>query len=307
MHRYISERQSKLSIWLQTFYHVAKSGSFSKASKLLHQSRSTLTNHVFELESMYSVRLINRTTRSFSLSQEGELLFEQCQKLNEIITDSHDLLSSFSTSHKGSLRVKIPSVLDNQAFHALLCLYKNRHPDVVLDITVDNKLGDLVSERIDVALHLGDLEDSNYICRGLINFGTYVVASPDFFSKYGTPEHPNELADLPCINYRHCKTGNQWSFIEDNQLFLVDIGASHICDSDDMLISFARNGSGLTTVLDFTCQGLIQQGKLVTCLDEWTHEVKLNALIQGRENTPERVRTFLDSLIELAPMLYADH
>ena len=307
MRSYLFDRQSKLSVWLQTFYHVATRGSFSKASKDLQQSRSTLTNHIFELESLYSVRLINRTTRSFSLSQEGDKLFEQCKKLNSIVSESHELLSHFSENDEGHLRVKIPSVLDQKNFHLLLSQYKKRHPKVILDIIVDNNLGDMVDEKIDVALHLGDLKDSSYICRRLITFQTYVVASPGFWKKHNKPTHPDQLVDFPCINYRHCKTGNRWSFSENGNTFLVDIGPSHICDSDEMLISFALDGSGLTTLLDFTCHELIKQKTLETCLEEWTHDVKLNALIQQRVNTPERVRNFLDSLIELVPSFIPSH
>jgi len=305
MRSFLSERQSKLSALLQTFYYIAINGSFSKASKELCQSRSTLTNHVYELESLYSVRLINRTTRSFSLSQEGEILLEQCKKLDLIISDSHELLSNFSENNTGNLRIKIPSVLDNKSFHSLLSKYKKKHSKVVLDVIVDNNLGDLVDEKIDVALHLGDLKDSSYICRGVITFGTYVVASPDFWRKHTKPTHPNKLVEFPCINYRHCKTGNHWSFAENGNKFLVDIGLSHICDSDEMLISFVLDGSGLTTLLDFSCNKLIEEGRLVTCLEQWTHEIQLNAITLRRENTPARVRNFLDSLIELSPSLYS--
>jgi len=307
MRSYLSVIQPKLSVWLQTFYYVAISGSFSKAATELQQSRSTLTNHIFELESLYSVRLINRTTRSFSLSQEGEKLLEQCKHLNLIVAESHELLSHFSESDEGYLRVKIPSVLDQKNFHLLLSQYKKRHPKVILDIIVDNNLGDMVGEKIDVTLHLGDLKDSSYISRTLITFQTYVVASPDFWKKHNKPTHPDQLIDFPCINYRHCKTDNRWSFSEKGNIFLVDIGLSHICDSDDMLISFALDGSGLTTLLDFTCNELIKKNRLETCLEEWTHDVKLNALIQQRVNTSERVRNFLDSLIELVPAFIPCH
>lgn len=303
MRNHLFQRQSKLSTWLQTFYHVAHFGSFTKASKELHQSRSTLTNHIFELESMYSVRLINRTTRSFSLSQEGEALLEHCKKLNDVISNSHAMLSTFSKNNEGQLRVKIPSVLDTKNFHAILSSYKKSHSQVMLDVIVDNELGDLVEEKIDIALHLGDLKDSSYICRGLMRFSTYVVSSPEFWKKHKKPNHPNDLIDLPCINYRHCKTGSKWSFIENNEKFLVDIGIAHICHSDQMLMSFALDGSGLTTLLDFTCKKQIESGELETCLDNWTHDVPLNAIIQKRENSPVRVRTFVDFLVEMSTSL----
>jgi DNA-binding transcriptional LysR family regulator len=296
-------KQSKLSIWLQTFYYIAHFGSFTKASKKLNQSRSTLTNHIFELESMYSVRLINRTTRSFSLSQEGEAVFEQCKKMNEVILKSHAMLSTFSTNNEGQLRVKIPSVLDTENFHAILSLYKKAHSQVMLDVIVDNELGDLVGEKVDIALHLGDLADSSYICRKLMHLNTYVVSSPEFWKKHPKPNHPNDLIDLPCINYRHCRTGNKWSFIENNEKFLVDICTTHICHSDQMLMSFALDGSGLATLLDFTCKEKIDSGELETCLENWTHQVPLYAIIQKRENLPVRVRIFVDFLVEMSASL----
>ncbi|ALU43379.1 MULTISPECIES: LysR family transcriptional regulator [Pseudoalteromonas] len=303
MCRYVSDNQAKLSIWLQSFYHIALSGSFSKAAKKLGQSRSTLTNHVFELESLYSVRLINRTTRSFSLSREGDALFEQCKRLNMAISESHEMLRDFSQNSEGLLRVKIPSVLDNKVFHALLSQYKKSHPNVILDIMVDNNLGDLVAEKVDVALHLGELPDSNYICKRLTTFNTYVVASKEYWRTHPKPSHPSELINHPCIRYRHCKTGNKWSFSDIGKQFLVDIGTSHICDSDEMLISFALDGSGIATALDFTSKQYIEDGTLETCLEEWTHEVQLNALLQHRDNMSSRVRNFIDALITLIPSL----
>jgi LysR family transcriptional regulator for bpeEF and oprC len=297
------ERNSKLSILLQSFYHIAISGGFSKASSVLRQSRSTLTNHIYELETIYSIRLINRTTRSFSLSQEGEQLLKKCIELNRVLEDSHEILTEFSEKNSGNLCIKIPAVLDNKDFHLLLSKYKTMHPEVVLNVIVSNNFVDLVTDKIDISLHIGDIKDSSYICRTVASFNTYVVGSPRFWEKHDKPTHPSMLKALPCLNYRHCKTGNKWTFIEDGYKFLVDIGPSHICDSDEMLLSFALDGSGVTTLLDFTCHDLITTGKLETCLDGWTHSVKLNAMFQKRENTPTRVRNFLDALIDLAPLL----
>ena len=298
-----SEMNPKLSLLMQSFYHVANLGSFSRASRILRQSRSTLTTHIYELESIYSIRLINRTTRSFSLSEEGEQLLDKCRELNYLLQSSNELLSNFSNNDAGGLCIKIPTVLDNKNFHTLLRKFKEKYPGVILKILVDNNVCDLVNEKVDVALHLGELQDSSYICRTITSFDTYVVASKSFWDKYDYPVHPNQLRDLPCVNYRHCKTGSKWSFIENGHVFLVDIGASHICDSDEMLMSFALDGSGITTLLDFTCSDLIAEGRLTPCLTNWTHKVKLQALFLQRENTPPRVRNFLDTLVDLAPLL----
>ncbi|EAQ65339.1 transcriptional regulators, LysR family protein [Marinomonas sp. MED121] len=303
MRNNLYDKQAKLSIWLQSFYHIASIGSFSKAAKVLGQSRSTLTNHIAELESLYSVSLINRTTRSFALSQEGEALLVHCQKLNTILFDSHALLSSFSDNHEGLLRLQIPSVLDTKNFHQILSLYKQAYPQVVLDIVVSQELGDLVEDNIDVALILGDLEDTSYISRELLSIASHVVSSPSFWKNRQKPTHPNELKTLPCINYRHCRTGNQWSFSEQGKIFLVDIGPSHMCHSDEMLLSFALDGSGVTTLLDFTCREYITEGKLETCLEGWTYNIPLSALYQRRDKTPLRVKSFVDFLVLHMPAL----
>lgn len=303
MRNNLYDKQAKLSIWLQSFYHIASIGSFSKAAKALGQSRSTVTNHIAELESLYSVSLINRTTRSFALSQEGEALLVHCHKLNTVLFDSHALLSSFSDNQEGLLRLQIPSVLDTKNFHQILSLYKQAYPQVVLDIVVSQELGDLVEDNIDVALILGELEDTSYISRELLSVASHVVSSPSFWKNRQKPTHPNELKTLPCINYRHCRTGNKWSFSEQGKIFLVDIGPSHMCHSDEMLLSFALDGSGVTTLLDFTCRQYIAEGKLETCLDGWTYNIPLSALYQRREKTPLRVKSFVDFLVQHMPTL----
>lgn len=292
------------SNWLHTFYYVANSGSFTEAANKLRASRAVVTNHISALEQEFGISLINRTTRSFSLTQEGELLFDKSQQLHHLLEATKGLLGQFQNKSEGILKLKIPTALDNPKFHQLLARYKAANKDVTLDVYAGNEIGDLVSEGLDIALTLGEIKDCNYICRRIWAFDTFVVASPAYWRDNGIPSHPEQLSQYRCINYRHCKTGEKWSFTENGKAFLVDVSNADVCDSDDMMISFAAAGMGVARALDFMCQQQIKRGELLPVLKTWADKTPLYAVTPKREIHPLRVKNFIESLIKLVPTTF---
>ena len=195
---------------LSTFYHVAKLGSFVQAAEKLNVSRAIVTRHIQELEAIHETRLIHRTTRSLSLTDEGQHVYQQCLTIMETIENIEHYLGESQESVSGVIRLKIPPVLDTHALYDVLDEYSKAYPSVQLNIELDDTLGKIADEEFDLALHIGKIRNCSYICRRLASLKTFVVASPNYWEKHGRPEVPSQLSEHKCLNYSHCKTKGKW-------------------------------------------------------------------------------------------------
>ncbi len=290
------------------FYHVAKQASFSSAAKQLGLSRSMITHAVVHLEKTFSVRLFHRTTRSFSLTEQGKKLYLCAQRMHQEFEDAYAELRSESSEPKGKISIQIPGVLlDVAGVHDILTRFMESHPQVSYDITSDDRVGDLVERHIDVALHVGPLQDSSYYAKEIHQFGTYILGSPDYFARKGKPQHPAELEQHPVFNYRHCLTGDKWIFLnpktKEKQPF--PIGKFTTVDSERLLVSFAESGRGISSALDISCADQLNQGKLVPVLEDWTYKIPLQIVFVTKKAMPKSLRMLIDVLTQDLPRALA--
>ncbi|WP_051216042.1 LysR family transcriptional regulator [Ferrimonas futtsuensis] len=288
--------------WL-TFRTVAERGSFAAAAEALDLSRALISGHVRQLEEHYGVRLLHRTTRRLSLTDEGQRLLEQITPLLNDAERTDQQMADQATEIRGSLRIQVPAVLDAEPLHHCLAQMLLKHPSVRLEVLIGESVEDLVGRGIDLALQIGRLEDSSMVCRPLCQLDTKLVASPDYWRQAGVPTTIEQLAGHRCIHYRHCLTGRNWDFIDESgQPVLVKPQFVVETDSEAMALRLARSGVGITTALEFLCRSELNQGTLQAQMDQWLHPVPLSVVYPARENKPPR----LERLLELLGSTFAD-
>lgn len=289
------------------FYHVAKQASFSSAAKHLGLSRSMITQAIGHLEKTFSVQLFHRTTRTFILTEQGNKLFAYAQRMNKDFEEAYAELRSVSNEPKGKIAIQIPGVLlDVPAVHEILSKFMEDNPRVTFDITSQDRVGDMVGGHVDVALHVGPLEDSSYYYKEIHHFDTYILGSPEYFIRHPKPEHPSELEKHPVFNYRHCLTGDKWIFLnpqtKEKQGF--PIGKFTTVDTERLLVSFAESGRGISSALDISCADQLNQGKLVPILENWTYQIPLQ-IVYVSKKMPKSLKMLIDVLVKELPKALA--
>ncbi|WP_237524214.1 LysR family transcriptional regulator [Shewanella sp. KX20019] len=282
---------------LATFYSVATNNSFSAAAEKLCLSKSVISKHVNQLEYELRCSLIQRTTRRISLTEEGLFLYERCAEIFDSVDKCYNFIDERKDIVRGKLRVKMPAVLEfdngiTNVFAELLSTY----PELELEIIFDNRIGDLIQEKIDIVLRIGALEDSSYRCKKIKNINTYVIASPEYLSRYGTPQDPFELNKHKCMNYTHCLTQNRWMFIIDSKQVKIEIAPFLQLESESLLAGYAVKGLGITTTLDFIAEPYIESGELVSLLTEFTWKTELYAVYPNNAVIPLKSRKLIDLL-----------
>lgn len=286
------------------FYHVAKQASFSAAATHLGLSRTMITQAVVNLEKAFSVRLFHRTTRSFSLTQQGNQLFVHAQRMYSVFENACSELRSEASEPIGKISVQIPGVLlDVPGVHAILVKFMEAHPQVTFDISNLDRVGDLVERHIDLALQVGPLQDSSYYARLVHTFDTYILGSPDYLARHGWPAHPSELETHRVFNYRHCSSGDKW-MLQDPETKVhqaFPFGRSMTVDSERLLVSFAEKGQGISSALDIACAHAINEGRLVPLLKDWTYQIPLYLVYVQKKFVPKSLRMLIDVLVEELP------
>jgi DNA-binding transcriptional LysR family regulator len=256
------------------------------------------------LEESFSVRLFHRTTRSFSLTEQGAKLHEYAGRMVSEFEDACGDLRSDAVEPKGKLTLQIPGVLlDVPALHSILSRFLKKYPQVVFEVLTQDRVGDLVDRQVDIALHVGPLVDSSYIALLVHKFGTYILASKEYLQEHKKPSHPSELERHKVVNYRHCLTGDKWIFREpgtENYLPFF-IGKATKVDDERLLISFASSGEGIASALDISCVSQINSGQLQLMLEDWTYDIPLYLVYASRKSMPKSQRLLIEALMQELP------
>jgi DNA-binding transcriptional LysR family regulator len=288
---------------LRAFVTVVANGSFARASEELGMSASTLSQTIRALEARLGVRLLNRTTRSVSLTDAGERLHARFKPaMLEMEAAVEDVVSSRDTP-AGRLRVHMPSVAAAAYLEPVLGPFHATYPDIVLDVTIDDSVTDIVRVGYDVGARLGEFLEADMVA---VKLGgeqrQLAVASPDYIARHGRPETPADLLRHRCINWRQPgSTGvYKWEFLKDGEWFAVAVEGPLVVSHRAMAIAAAVQGVGIAFWAEELVRPLIGAGKLVPLLEEWCGTFPGWFLYYPKQRyTPPSVRAFVDFLRRL--------
>jgi len=258
---------------LRAFVAVAGSLNFSRAAENLGMSSSALSQMVRALEERVGVSLFNRTTRSVSLTEAGARLFERVQPAVEELAGALGETSERRAHPAGTVRVHCFRTAAELYLTPILRDLSDAYPQIVLDVTLDDTVVNIVSEGYDLAIRLGEVIDKDLIAVKLgPDLRQTAVASPDYLARYGTPAHPRDLLAHRCIGWRWPgqKTPHKWEFMENGKWFEVAIDGPLISNMKDFGVQAAVDGVGIAFASQQLIAPYIAEGRLVALLESWS-------------------------------------
>ncbi|MGO6676573.1 LysR family transcriptional regulator [Rhizobium leguminosarum] len=258
---------------LAAFLTVAEERSFTRAAALLGTSQSSLSHTVRRLEDRMGLRLLTRTTRTVVPTEAGEQLAETLRPAFNDIRSRLDALGAMRHAPGGTIRItSIRHAAETILMPAVKGLMQS-YPDINIEISVDNRLIDLVNERFDAGVRLGEHIEKDMIALKIgPEMRMLVVASPDYFARHPKPATPHDLTQHRCINLRLATVGGlyAWEFEKDGKPLNVRVEGQFICNDVPMIVDAALGGFGLACLPDDYLLPLIREGKLVPVLEDWS-------------------------------------
>lgn len=284
---------------MKAFAAVVDAGSFVTAAEALELSRPSVSRIVADLEQRLAVRLLQRTTRRLSLTEEGRSFYTRCKAVLADIEAAEAELSSRSVAVQGQIRINVP------VSFGLLCLaplwpqFMARYPEVELDITLADRLVDLVDEGYDMAVRIARLPNSSLVSRKLGTTRMVLCASPGYLRKHGKPKSPQDLTRHAVLSYSLLATGDQWEFDGPQGPERVTVKPVMRSNSGDTCITAARKHRGIVYQPSFMVAQDLDSGQLVELLPQYrSTEFGIYALYPSRQHVSPRVRAMLDFLAQ---------
>lgn len=299
-----TDRQDRLSssfsasyAGVVAFITVATEGSFARAADRLGVGRSAVSRSVQKLEGQLGARLFSRTTRSTTLTAEGELFFENCRPGVERIVQALDEMRDLRDGPpRGQLRISATHGFGRKVIAPMMKEFHLRYPGIAIELMLDERAPDLAVDRIDVAFREGRLDDSQVIAKQLVPMQMLVCASPDHVRRHGLPTSVEEIQTHACIN-RRLANGRlrSWDFKVDGRPVSMTPQADIVLNDDDLIRLAALNGEGLAQMPAFEVCDEIRKGTLVSCLAQYTPDDRGHYLCYlSRRQLPKRIRVFID-------------
>jgi DNA-binding transcriptional LysR family regulator len=285
---------------------IVDSGSFVRAGEALAMSQSGVSRAVARLEARLNIRLFDRTTRKVSLTDEGRRFYAQINPLLAGLEDAVASAGEGAVVVRGRLRVNVDPLLARLLLGPKLGAFLKQYPQLELDLTVRDHLGDMVGDGFDLAVRLGHPQTSSLIARKLMDTRVLTVATPDYLRKHGTPKKPADLEspDHVCIHFRNPVTGRpfDWEFHRGGKVTILQPRGQVTLNDPGTLESVLLSGYGLAQVIDLAVQPLLRSGALTPVLTAWPDErFPLYALYPSRQHPPAKTQAFLAFVQSLLP------
>ncbi len=257
---------------LAAFAVVAKHRSFTRAASELRMSQSALSHAMKALEERLGVRLLSRTTRSVATTDAGETLLRSLRPALDDIAASVDAVDAMRGKLSGTVRITATKHAISSVVMPILPRFLAAHPDIQVDMLVDDNLTDIVAERLDAGIRFGDIVEKDMIAVRIgPDIRMSVVGAPAYFLSHPVPKTPRELSDHRCIQYRLVRSGGlyAWEFQEKGRRFSVRVDGPLVFSNSDLMRDAALAGQGLAYMYADTVAADIKEGRLTKVLEKW--------------------------------------
>ncbi|MDR5836846.1 LysR family transcriptional regulator [Caballeronia sp. LZ034LL] len=284
-----------------SFLAVANEGSFAKASDRLGIGRSAVSRNVQKLEAQLDARLFLRTTRSTSLTREGELFYKNCQPgVERIVQALEDMRELRNGPPRGHLRIASTSGFGRKVVAPLLPGFNARYPDIALELLLNDAACDFTADRVDVAFRDGHIDDCEVVAKQLIPMQMIVCMSPGHAREHGLPRSVEQLEQHRCISLR-TSSGRiaEWEFKVNGVAHKVMPHARQIFNDIDLMLQAVIDGQGIAQLPAYLVCDALKAGRLVMCLAQYAPDDGGHYLCYlSRKHLPTRVRVFVDYMTE---------
>lgn len=285
---------------ISMFVKVAETRSFTKAAQRLGISPSNVSKGLSRLEERLQARLVNRTTRSVSLTADGEAFFGRCRQILMELEDAETAVTGRGHEMRGRLRIHAPVAFGRKIVIPLLAELVKSNKALVVDLELSDRVPDLAEEGFDAVVHIGDIEKSSVVARKLCNLRYVTVASPEYLARYGEPLAPEDLQRHSCLAY-YVPQGNRyrdWHFDLDGRRVAKTVAGCLNINSAEGLLEAAVAGAGIATISTFIAADAVKAGQLRVILPQYTCEgPAIFVVYLSRRHLSSRVRAFVDHVV----------
>lgn len=280
---------------VEVFSAIAASGSLSGAARRLGLSPMTVSRRLASLERELGVRLVHRTTRSVSLTSEGEVFLPYANTILEAEESARTMLKANAGTASGVLRVTAPTVFGQAVIMPLIPSLLADNPALEVDLTLSDSIVDIVGMGIDLAIRIATLQDSELVARSLAPNPRVLCASPDYLARHGRPSTLDELKTHQCIALHGMPC---WSFVQRGEVVAIRAEGAFSANSVEAVRAASKNGLGLAMLTYWDIRNELSDGSLVQVeLDDAVSEqLSITAVLPTRRQIPYRVQAFLERL-----------
>lgn len=283
---------------LTAFVRTVDRGSQAAAARGLAMTPAMVGRHIRALEDRLGVRLLNRTTATQSLTEAGAAFHAQAIALLDQWEDAERQAAERQPEPRGLLRVNAPMSFGARHLAAAVAGFCLRHPDLRVDLVLNDRVVDLVEDGFDMAVRIGRLRDSALVARRLAECRLVVCAAPAYLARRGTPGQPADLRRHDCLLYSYASEGDTWCFRADGNEECVRLRGSLVANNGDALLQAALAGQGVVLQPSFIAADALREGRLVRLLPGWTlHRLDVYAVFPSAQHLPPKVRGFVDFLV----------
>jgi len=285
---------------MRAFVRSVELAGFSAAARDLDLTPSALSKLVTRLEDRLGVRLMNRTTRKLSLTAEGEAYLAHARRILADIEESEADVTRFSASPKGLLRINVGFAFGLHQLAPALPRFLEQYPDIELDITVTDRLIDLVEEGADVAIRTGQLRDSGLIARKICDMHRVICAAPSYLKQHGLPKAPADLLEHNCVSISGAPQLRRWPFAVNGKVEIIEVHGNVSANNAETLLQMAATGVGIIRLADVIVADGIRAGWLTPLLADVHHvePLPLSAVYPAGKHKSPRVAAFVAFLVD---------
>ncbi|MEQ8504730.1 MAG: LysR family transcriptional regulator [Rhodospirillales bacterium] len=284
---------------MAVFAKVVETGTFTGAAKALGLSKGAISKQVARLEDRLGARLLNRTTRRSSLTEVGAAFYERCRRIVAEAEEAELAVTRLHAEPRGTLRVNMSMSFGLLHVAAALPDFMTAYPEIDLDVTLDDRVVDVVDEGYDMVLRITDMPDSTLIARRLAPFCVATCASPDYWDRHGRPKRPEDLRGHNCLLYTYLSTLDEWRYSEGGNLIGVRVAGNMRCNNGEVLRSAALAGQGVIRSPTFIVGRDLQAGTLEWVLQEFEETARsIYAVYPHNRHLSAKVRAFVDFLAD---------
>lgn len=284
---------------IEVFCTVARHKSFAKAARALHISSSVVTRRIVRLEQKLAIQLLHRTTRQVTLTEAGQIYYEEVSNILDALETSNKNIKSLNKEIMGNLKIGLPVSISHLHIVPQLHKFLEKFTNLKIHIINGNHLLDLLSDGFDLIVYCGDLPNSNFHYKKLATWEKIICAAPAYLAKHGIPKKLNDLMQHNCLD--HAENFNfVWHLYDKNKPREIPVNGNVRVNSSIDLCKLAVSGLGLTYLPSFTVHHELKAGSLVSVLDNYRPPaLNMYAVYPTSKYLNRKTQLFLEFIIEI--------
>ena len=282
---------------MQMFVRIVETGSFSAVARELGTTQPTISKQLTALEQRVKTRLLNRSTRSLSLTESGASFYERCKQIIEELQEAEGALGRLQATLTGTLHLNASIALGQLFLTPLMLKFQNLYPDLTVELSLNDRIIDLVEEGVDLAVRLGRLADSSLVARRLGSSRRLLCATPAYLARHGVPQTPEDLTEHNCLLYLYLSNGSEWVFKGVDGEIRVRVQGNFKANNAYSIREAVLASVGVALLPDWIVHDHVDRGEVTPLLPEFaTQPLEINAVYPSGRHVSAKVRTLIDFL-----------